>query len=151
MRPTRRELRGLALMARGGQILRVSDSRFIVKSQSGSEPYVVGWHKGLWACDCADFLKGHSCKHIESIHWALVLPHVLLANAGVAAGLDINQVGDSQPLISKDGRIISVHKAVTTYKLVLACISDINPLPALPRPRLTRPDGRKQQTGRPEL
>ena len=43
MKLSLRELRGLGIVATGGQIQRISDTKFIVKSQNDNKDYQVEW------------------------------------------------------------------------------------------------------------
>lgn len=76
-----RKLRGMEIVARGGQIRRVANSLFIVQSQVGNGWYEVRW-KGHWVCNCPDYLKrGVPCKHIYAVVFLSRLPEILLTNA----------------------------------------------------------------------
>jgi transposase-like protein len=79
----RRELRGLAIVATGGQIQRVNDNFFLVKSQSIPEfSYEVAWVNGKWTCDCSDYTKRNKpCKHIYAVNFLLNLPLIVLSNS----------------------------------------------------------------------
>jgi len=82
LRLSLRELRGLGIVAAGGQIERVDENRFIVSSQSVDGAYHnVEWTNGKWICDCPDYLKRKKpCKHIFAVNFLLDLPRMLLAN-----------------------------------------------------------------------
>jgi transposase-like protein len=78
----RRELRGLAIVAIGGQIQRVNDL-FLVKSQSVPEVFhKVMWVNGKWTCDCQDYMeRGKPCKHVYAVNFFLNLPLIVLSNS----------------------------------------------------------------------
>jgi transposase-like protein len=80
-----RELRGLGIVALGGQIKRESDGIFLVRSQSNSSAYHrVEWRDSEWVCDCLDYLKRKKpCKHIYAVNFLLDLPKIVLANLNV--------------------------------------------------------------------
>ncbi len=82
--PSLRELRGLAIVALGGQIERISDTVFAVKSQSSPGAFHrVEWKNGKWFCDCVDYAKRRKpCKHIYAVNFLLDLPRILLSNSG---------------------------------------------------------------------
>ena len=126
-------------MALGNQIHRLSDGRFVVKSQSGQGSYMVSWHRERWTCDCADFLKGHICKHVEAVRWALRLPLILSTNSGVTAGSDANRIGEARPFVSCNGRAVSVDRVIVCYRRTLACMGEISNVSPdrLPHPKLT--------------
>lgn len=77
-----RELRGLGIVAVGGQIQRASDTTYIVKSQGGDSSYKVEWIGDKWTCNCQDYLKrGKPCKHIYAVNFLLDLPRIVLLNS----------------------------------------------------------------------
>ena len=77
----RRELRGLGIVAIGGQIQRLSDKMFLVKSQTTDAFYKVEWSRGKWSCECQDYVKrSESCKHIYAVNFLLALPQIVLSN-----------------------------------------------------------------------
>ena len=79
-----RELRGLGIVALGGQIERVSETMFAVKSQSNSGAFHrVEWRDGKWVCDCADYARRQRpCKHVYAVNFLLDLPRIVLSNSG---------------------------------------------------------------------
>ncbi len=83
MRFSLRELRGLGILVVGGQIERVSENHFLVRSQStDGVVHNVVWTDGRWMCDCADYLRRKKpCKHIFAVNFLLDLPRILLANS----------------------------------------------------------------------
>jgi len=77
----RRELRGLGIVAIGGQIERLSDKLFFVKSQSTDTFHRVAWVNGKWSCDCQDYIKrSKPCKHVYAVNFMLALPLIVLSN-----------------------------------------------------------------------
>ncbi len=77
----RRDLRGLEILLKGGQIKRADDSTFLVRSQSGYSWYKVRWVGKSWSCGCPEHLnKKHICKHIDAIVLFLTLPQILMLN-----------------------------------------------------------------------
>ncbi len=85
MRFSQRELRGLGLVAIGGQIQRLNDKLFLVKSQGTDDAsYRVKWINDKWKCDCPDYMKRDKpCKHIYAVNFLLDLPSVVLSNAEI--------------------------------------------------------------------
>jgi transposase-like protein len=79
----RRELRGLGIVAQGGQIQRLDDGLFQVKSQcKDGVSYKVRWINDKWECECPDYLKRNKpCKHIFAVNFVLNLPSMILANS----------------------------------------------------------------------
>ncbi|MEM2144905.1 MAG: DDE-type integrase/transposase/recombinase [Candidatus Jordarchaeaceae archaeon] len=79
----RRELRGLAIVAIGGQIQRVNDNLFLVKFQSAPEIFHrVAWTDGKWTCNCLDYTeRSKPCKHIYAVNFLLDLPLMVLSNS----------------------------------------------------------------------
>ena len=81
MKLSLRELRGLGIVATGGQIQRISDTKFIVKSQNDNKDYQVEWINNKWVCNCQDYIKRQKpCKHIFAVNFLLNLPTILLLN-----------------------------------------------------------------------
>jgi len=64
----------------------------------GLEPHRVNGREGSLACDCADFAKGHVCKHVLAVRLhskdaeLVLLVERLAAEAGDASGLDLFQL-----------------------------------------------------------
>jgi len=83
MKMSLREMRGLAILAIGGQIKKVNDETFIVNSQS--TPRIqrrVKWDGKGWKCDCPDYRKRKKpCKHIYAVNFLLSLPKILISNS----------------------------------------------------------------------
>jgi len=78
---SRRALRGLAMVAMGGQIRRVNDRLFFVNSQAHEGEYEVKWSTGGWSCECEDFrVRGKPCKHIFAVDFVLKLPKMIQSN-----------------------------------------------------------------------
>jgi putative transposase len=79
----RRKLRGLAILAKGGQIKRIDACTFSVASQSGNGSYLVQRHGLAWKCGCSDYVyRGMVCKHIQAVNFSLNLkPAITSENA----------------------------------------------------------------------
>jgi len=79
-----RQLRGMEIIARGGQVRCVADSHYLVRSQNGSGWrgwYNVQQRNGRWVCECPDYLKREkTCKHAFAVAFLLSLPEILLVN-----------------------------------------------------------------------
>ncbi|MEM3698107.1 MAG: IS6 family transposase [Candidatus Bathyarchaeia archaeon] len=83
MKLSLRELRGLSIVALGGQIKKADESTFLVRSQSDpSSHHKVKWNDDGWVCDCADYAKRRKpCKHIYAVNFLLDLPRIVLLNS----------------------------------------------------------------------
>ena len=83
MRFSQRELRGLGIVTIGGQIQRLNNKLFLVKSQTTPDAsYRVEWVDSKWKCDCPDYAKrGKPCKHIYAVNFMLDLPSIVLSNS----------------------------------------------------------------------
>ena len=67
-----REERGQAIAQSSGQVKRIDDYLYVVKSQSHNGEYTVNKVDGEWLCDCADFIYRHvKCKHIHAVNFSL--------------------------------------------------------------------------------
>ncbi len=88
-----RQMRGLAIVAAGGQVKRISDELFWVKSQSTDAFYIVMRRVEKWGCNCLDFeATGKPCKHVYATFYALDLPNILSANSSVFGGSDTSTI-----------------------------------------------------------
>ncbi len=69
---TTREMRGQAIAQHNGQVNRIDDYLYVVKSQSNNGEYTINKVDGEWLCDCADFNYRHvECKHIHAVNFSL--------------------------------------------------------------------------------
>ena len=79
---SRRELRGLGILAIGGMIKRIRENMFAVKSERTDDWYTVEWKDGKWICSCPDYAKRKKpCKHIYAVNFLLDLPMIMLSNS----------------------------------------------------------------------
>src|SRR4030043_814559 len=68
---TTREERGEAIANLSGQIKRIDDFTYTVKSQSGMGEYIISKVDGEWICECPDNKYRHvKCKHIHAIEFS---------------------------------------------------------------------------------
>jgi transposase-like protein len=71
---TTREERGQTIAQHNGQVKRIDDYLYIVKSQSQNGEYTVNKVDNEWLCDCADFTYRHvECKHIHAVNFSLTI------------------------------------------------------------------------------
>ena len=76
-----RQLRGMEIVARGGQIHRLTQEQYKVHSQKSIDWYNVEWKNAKWTCDCPDHKESNAaCKHIYAIMFLNRLPHILMTN-----------------------------------------------------------------------
>ena len=114
MRFSRRQLRGLGILFAGGQVKRVTDRFFLVKSQTRDVTYGVRWWRGKWRCQCDDCQKTRKpCKHCYSVQALLDLPNVMLANAQ-ATERKCPQCGSQE--VRRDGRRQNLTGPVQMYQ-----------------------------------
>jgi putative transposase len=65
---TTRQERGQAIAHTNGQVKRIDELLYTVKSQSGNGEYAVNKINGEWFCDCPDNKYRHAtCKHIHAV------------------------------------------------------------------------------------
>jgi len=64
-----RELKGLAIAELGGQVRRIDQHSYKVKSQSTPEYHdVIASELTGWLCSCADSMyRGQKCKHVFAV------------------------------------------------------------------------------------
>jgi len=69
---TTREERGEAIAKLDGQVKRIDDFTYTVKSQSGMGEYIISKVDGEWICECPDNKYRHvKCKHIHAIEFSV--------------------------------------------------------------------------------
>ncbi len=75
-RLSQRKLWGLGILSIGGQVERINDRNFRIKSQSNPEvSHSVVWENGAWSCNCPDFLERKKpCEHVYTVLYLLQLP-----------------------------------------------------------------------------
>jgi transposase-like protein len=77
----RRELRGLAIVAKGGMIRKLSEGNYLVRSSDLEHWYKVFWNNKDWHCECEDFKERQKpCKHIFAVLFLGRLPYIMMAN-----------------------------------------------------------------------
>lgn len=82
---SRRELRGLAIVARGNQVTKIEKGLYHVRSTTIiNRLYRVSLENAWparWSCNCPDFLKkGKNCKHIFAVIFYENLPSIAAGN-----------------------------------------------------------------------
>jgi len=71
---TTREERGEAIAKLDGQVKRIDDFTYTVKSQSRMGEYIISKVDGEWVCECLDNAFRHvKCKHIHAIEFSTKL------------------------------------------------------------------------------
>ena len=76
-----REMRGLAILAKGGMIKRNDENTYLVRSSNLEKWYKVRWNGKRWVCECKDHEKRlQSCKHVFAVLFLGRLPYILMAN-----------------------------------------------------------------------
>ncbi|MCW4029930.1 MAG: IS6 family transposase [Candidatus Bathyarchaeota archaeon] len=71
---TTREERGQTIANTNGQVTRIDELLYIVKSQSGNGEYTINKIDGEWFCDCPDNTYRHTtCKHIHAVKFSLTI------------------------------------------------------------------------------
>ena len=69
---TTRQERGQTIAQYNGQIKRIDENFYSVKSQSGNGEYAVTKIDQEWICECPDNKYRHvSCKHIHAVNFSL--------------------------------------------------------------------------------
>ena len=78
---SQRELRGLAIVARGNMVKRTDENTYLVRSSELEKWYKVFWNGKGWICECKDHEKRvQSCKHVYAVLFLSRLPYILMAN-----------------------------------------------------------------------
>jgi putative transposase len=77
---TSRELRGLEILSKGKQIVRIDAGHYRVRSQNGNGVYLVVQEGKEWTCECPDYTNRQvGCKHIFSVYFSLQLRERVVA------------------------------------------------------------------------
>jgi putative transposase len=80
-----RQERGQAIAKISGQIQRVDESLYTVKSQSGNGEYCVTKVNGQWICECPDNkYRSVACKHIHAVIFSQSLRAEVAINRVIA-------------------------------------------------------------------
>jgi putative transposase len=78
---TSREERGQAIAQLSGQVTRMDDCLYVVKSQSGNGEYAVHRINGQLSCTCPDNTYRHvKCKHIFAVEYSTEMRQKVAAN-----------------------------------------------------------------------
>jgi transposase-like protein len=78
---SQRELRGLAIVAKGNMVKRTDENTYLVRSSDLEKWYKVSWNGKGWICECKDHEKRlQSCKHVYAVLFLSRLPYILMAN-----------------------------------------------------------------------
>jgi transposase-like protein len=78
---TTREERGEAIAQLEGQVKRINDTEYIVKSQSHNGEYIISKNGHEWICSCPDNRYRHVfCKHIFAVDFSTQLRNHVHAN-----------------------------------------------------------------------
>jgi transposase-like protein len=71
---TTREQRGKAIAKLDGQIRRIDEHVYVVRSQSGHGEYTVCLSEDEWRCECPDHkFRGEKCKHVFAVLFSVQL------------------------------------------------------------------------------
>ncbi len=125
---TTREERGQAIAKLDGQVKRIADFTYTVKSQSGKGEYIISKVDGEWGCECPDNKYRHvKCKHIHAIEFSKsiraevaisrVIPELNIQNCQYCGSSEIvknavrhNKHGDIQRYLCKScGKRFSIN------------------------------------------
>ncbi len=70
----RREKRGLEITHKESQVIRIHESLYKVRSQSGNGEYAVSLINDEWTCECPDHkFREVRCKHIFAVEFSIAL------------------------------------------------------------------------------
>ncbi len=91
MQTTTREERGQAIAQGSGQVRRVDQDHYAVKSQSKHGEYMVSRNGEEWVCECPDNHWRHTiCKHIYAVDFSVQLRKEVLAHGQVIQEVNIS-------------------------------------------------------------
>ena len=73
-----RRARGLSIAKAEGQVRRVWEGLYIVRSQSSETEYQVSLSKDRWVCECPDFThRNAKCKHVWAVEISIRIRHTV--------------------------------------------------------------------------
>ena len=76
-----RELRGLAIVAKGGMVRKVDNDVYLVRGSEAGWWYRVSWNGGGWTCVCEDYrTRKRACKHVYAVLFFKRIPSILMSN-----------------------------------------------------------------------
>jgi transposase-like protein len=88
-----RRQRGLLIAKAEGQIRRVWEGLYYVRSQAGNGEYQVSQTGGRWTCSCPDFSQRHAkCKHVWAVEISLRIRHAV-DGSRVIAEVSVSECG----------------------------------------------------------
>ena len=91
MLPNEREERGKAIAQGNGQVRRIDQDHYAVKSQSQHGEYKVSRVGEEWVCECPDNHWRHTiCKHIYAVDFSIQLRKEVLAHGQVIQEINIS-------------------------------------------------------------
>ena len=86
-----REERGKAIAQGNGQVRRIDENHYAVKSQSRHGEYTVSRKGDEWVCECPDNHWRHTiCKHIFAVDFSIQLRKEVLAHGQVIQEVNIS-------------------------------------------------------------
>lgn len=68
----RRELRGLAIVAKGGMMRKIDEGTYLVRSSSLDRWHSVSWDSKGWTSDCEDYACVHALNCFSHDHGIVV-------------------------------------------------------------------------------
>lgn len=84
-----REEKGLTIAQLNGQVQRVDEHTYTVKSQSGNGEYQVYQGELGWICSCCDHMyRGQKCKHIFAVEFSIKLRERVRQSVVVIASIN---------------------------------------------------------------
>lgn len=91
-------------LANKGQLTRIDDNTYEVKSQSGNGEYEVIASELGWLCSCPDHMfRGVTCKHIHAVEFSLTLRNTIAKVTTIAPVTTSACIFCKSPRIVKDG------------------------------------------------
>ena len=100
---SKREAKGINLVVHGC-VKPAGPSKFMVKSSSSGERYIVEWKRKRWTCSCKDFAKKHrKCKHIYAVCYYLTLRDLQAGVKRLGGGREKCPHCGKDDMVIKDG------------------------------------------------
>ena len=100
---SKREAEGINLVVQGC-VKPAGPSKFMVKSSSSGEWYIVEWKRKRWVCSCKDFAKKRrKCKHIYAVCYYLTLRDLQAGVKKIGGGREKCPHCGKDDMVIKDG------------------------------------------------
>lgn len=113
-----RQERGLTIAKLKGQVSRIDELTYSVKSQSGNSDYQVIQSELGWLCSCPDHIyRGQTCKHIFAVEFSQKIRQTVQQTVTTIKPIDVQVcLACESSRIVKDARRKTKHGEIQRYR-----------------------------------